>query len=201
MAVCLYAALYMSVIVFFFSSRRRHTRCALVTGVQTCALPIARTWRVFRRFSKFDAVCPCCIRETRYLRQAWGHAYVTCCPEHNVRLIDRCDSCDEQLSVNRDRIAYCTCGHDLRDSVTIAPTEAELWLSALIVSNGASSGRRLPKIRGADIYTLCLLVRDLRSEEHTSELQSLMRISYAVFCLKNKKTRQDKHTTNRHSRP
>src|SRR3546814_4693768 len=28
------------VISFFFSSRRRHTRCALVTGVQTCALPI-----------------------------------------------------------------------------------------------------------------------------------------------------------------
>src|SRR3546814_7641630 len=33
---------------FFFSSRRRHTRCALVTGVQTCALPIfvAETQRV-----------------------------------------------------------------------------------------------------------------------------------------------------------
>src|SRR3546814_5824356 len=28
------------VVLFFFSSRRRHTRCALVTGVQTCALPI-----------------------------------------------------------------------------------------------------------------------------------------------------------------
>src|SRR3546814_3327010 len=28
---------------FFFSSGRRHTRCALVTGVQTCALPISRT--------------------------------------------------------------------------------------------------------------------------------------------------------------
>src|SRR3546814_6575622 len=28
---------------FFFSSRRRHTRCALVTGVQTCALPICST--------------------------------------------------------------------------------------------------------------------------------------------------------------
>src|SRR3546814_13111797 len=27
-------------VFFFFSSRRRHTRCALVTGVQTCALPI-----------------------------------------------------------------------------------------------------------------------------------------------------------------
>src|SRR3546814_7643624 len=29
------------VYIFFFSSRRRHTRCALVTGVQTCALPIS----------------------------------------------------------------------------------------------------------------------------------------------------------------
>src|SRR3546814_3979331 len=28
--------------IFFFSSRRRHTRCALVSGVQTCALPILR---------------------------------------------------------------------------------------------------------------------------------------------------------------
>src|SRR3546814_4260393 len=34
---------------------------------------------------------------------------------------------------------------------------------------------------------------ELRSEEHTSELQSLMRISYAVFCLKKKKTTT--HTT------
>src|SRR3546814_8740757 len=33
-----------------------------------------------------------------------------------------------------------------------------------------------------------------RSEEHTSELQSLMRISYAVFCLKKKKTKQIKRT-------
>src|SRR3546814_8248325 len=29
-------------VLFFLSSRRRHTRCALVTGVQTCALPICR---------------------------------------------------------------------------------------------------------------------------------------------------------------
>src|SRR3546814_3613533 len=38
---------------------------------------------------------------------------------------------------------------------------------------------------------LCCALKDsvLRSEEHTSELQSLMRISYAVFCLKKKKTR------------
>src|SRR3546814_3385186 len=35
-----------------------------------------------------------------------------------------------------------------------------------------------------------------RSEEHTSELQSLMRISYAVFCLKKKKKTQRKHIDN-----
>src|SRR3546814_3157283 len=35
-----------------------------------------------------------------------------------------------------------------------------------------------------------------RSEEHTSELQSLMRISYAVFCLKNKKKKKYKNNTN-----
>src|SRR3546814_17405933 len=35
--MCIYFFVY---VVFFFSSRRRHTRCALVTGVQTCALPI-----------------------------------------------------------------------------------------------------------------------------------------------------------------
>src|SRR3546814_9921350 len=35
--VCVY---YHFVFFLFFSSRRRHTRCALVTGVQTCALPI-----------------------------------------------------------------------------------------------------------------------------------------------------------------
>src|SRR3546814_3159975 len=34
-----------------------------------------------------------------------------------------------------------------------------------------------------------VMVTDMRSEEHTSELQSLMRISYAVFCLKKKKTK------------
>src|SRR3546814_9885843 len=38
-----------------------------------------------------------------------------------------------------------------------------------------------------------------RSEEHTSELQSLMRISYAVFCLK-KKTKQHKTTKTREDR-
>src|SRR3546814_7161713 len=46
--VLVYFSLPMSINCFLcFSSRRRHTSCALVTGVQTCALPI---WRSFIRF-------------------------------------------------------------------------------------------------------------------------------------------------------
>src|SRR3546814_20435656 len=39
---------------FFFSSRRRHTRCALVTGVQTCALPISRLTELRREHRNFE---------------------------------------------------------------------------------------------------------------------------------------------------
>src|SRR3546814_7588890 len=54
----------------------------------------------------------------------------------------------------------------------------------------APSGRPffLPATGSADRFGPAQgLERDRRSEEHTSELQSLMRISYAVFCLKKKK--------------
>src|SRR3546814_1442077 len=52
---------------------------------------------------------------------------------------------------------------------------------------GADRGQRQP--RGQSPV-------DGRSEEHTSELQSLMRISYAVFCLKKKKKNSNKMTHN-----
>src|SRR3546814_4193809 len=63
-------------IVFFFSSRRRHTRCALVTGVQTCALPIlvdatfADT--VFFTNSGAEAV-ECAIKTARRFHYAAGN--------------------------------------------------------------------------------------------------------------------------------
>src|SRR3546814_8074498 len=41
----------------------------------------------------------------------------------------------------------------------------------------------------------CCLLSTARSEEHTSELQSLMRTSYAVFCLQKKNNIQDTHST------
>src|SRR3546814_5761199 len=44
-----------------------------------------------------------------------------------------------------------------------------------------------PLLLGAGAFLMQVAVQGARSEEHTSELQSLMRISYAVFCLKKKK--------------
>src|SRR3546814_10213973 len=96
--------------MFFFSSRRRHTRCALVTGVQTCALPICARCAA----PAPQPPAPGCHRESAR-------------PE------------------------------SMTDPAGNSPP---------------SAARR----RTAH-----------RSEEHTSELQSLMRISYAVFCLKKKK--------------
>src|SRR3546814_2427480 len=51
--VCVVGCLF----IFFFSSRRRHTRCALVTGVQTCALPIcANTGSTWDAWYSHDGV-------------------------------------------------------------------------------------------------------------------------------------------------
>src|SRR3546814_8514186 len=54
------------------------------------------------------------------------------------------------------------------------------------------SGAQQGAIRNFDLWQAIPLVAIFRSEEHTSELQSLMRISYAVFCLQNKK-KNNKH--------
>src|SRR3546814_3297995 len=58
------------------------------------------------------------------------------------------------------------------------PPTANCCLTCLLQASSISLGCRV----------LILRPKPTRSEEHTSELQSLMRISYAVFCLKKKKT-------------
>src|SRR3546814_6229268 len=69
-----------------------------------------------------------------------------------------------------------------------------VWQAEDSLFNVANITRpQVKKLEAAGIRTMEALaghdhpVRGLRSEEHTSELQSLMRISYAVFCLKKKK--------------
>src|SRR3546814_9995034 len=57
------------------------------------------------------------------------------------------------------------------------------------------SWRITPSWRRSSFWKSAKLRFSERSEEHTSELQSLMRISYAVFCLKKKKTINNKEET------
>src|SRR3546814_5173967 len=115
-------------ICVFLSGRRRHTRCDLVTGVQTCALPISPRESV----NLLEAISP--------LR---GH--------NEARVVQR--GADEP-------------GVILTERRLVSLVQVAAWPdSAEQVTDTVAS----------------------RSEEHTSELQSLMRISYAVFCLKKKK--------------
>src|SRR3546814_1614177 len=51
-------------------------------------------------------------------------------------------------------------------------------------------------IRGFAVVLVIGVITSVRSEEHTSELQSLMRISYAVFCLKKKKKESSTYIQN-----
>src|SRR3546814_8087776 len=63
-----------------------------------------------------------------------------------------------------------------------------------LVGNLAGNGAVVFRDGAIKGINIAALVRNIRSEEHTSELQSLMRISYAVFCLKKKNT--NKQPTN-----
>src|SRR3546814_6854419 len=147
----------MIVLSFFLSSRRRHTSCALVTGVQTCALPISLQLRARGRLllGRCDRDRGKCIRRARWLRQLLRSG-----------LLRRYRSGD----------AY-----------------SPPWQEGVLPANSGGHPRRGREQR----YRPGQWHQGVsRSEEHTSELQSLMRISYAVFCL-NKKTlnRTTLHTT------
>src|SRR3546814_5121695 len=61
-----------------------------------------------------------------------------------------------------------------------------------LAADGRITGRRGRNRVAPFVFTG---IQILRSEEHTSELQSLMRISYAVFCLKKKKKQQQIRTS------
>src|SRR3546814_3016777 len=56
-----------------------------------------------------------------------------------------------------------------------------------LVKVAGHGDQRIEALRLADVYRARVVDATIRSEEHTSELQSLMRISYAVFCLKKKR--------------
>src|SRR3546814_8995901 len=125
---------------FFFSSRRRHTRCALVTGVQTCALPILSY--------------PHESAEYREARNALLEAEIALRAQA------------EAVAAQRRRLPP-------------GGKVPEDYVFERLGENGMPEKVRMSELFGPH-DTLILYSR---SEEHTSDLQSLMRISYSVFCL------------------
>src|SRR3546814_4080196 len=125
---------------FFFSSRGGHTRCALVTGVQTCALPIYAVGRL-----KLGVALEAEDTAASILPRAGKEVAERGQTLERRQLVD--DAIEAPVAIGRH-------AHDRAD--------------------GDVEPYRDQRAKG----------RKLRSEEHTSELQSLMRISYAVFCLK-----------------
>src|SRR3546814_2723026 len=123
---------------FFFSSRRRHTRCALVTGVQTCALPIFLMDMEIARIAAFR-------RDRR----------------HRI----------ERLTAKKGDL-----------NIFVEAVDAEEPVRRRLALPGRAIEGRVPFDRLSHPRNHLFD----RSEEHTSELQSLMSIPYAVFCLKKK---------------
>src|SRR3546814_9857077 len=86
-----------------------------------------------------------------------------------------------------ERIEYSSMGTTIAESSWMFPTFEVIHVIALMTVIGTIAIVDLRLIGVASKgHRVSLLATD-RSEEHTSELQSLMRISYAVFCLKKKK--------------
>src|SRR3546814_5338033 len=88
-------------------------------------------------------------------------------------------------------------GSDVRLGLDTAPEERRITimgrpdLTAFYAAALKEAGRECAQVDGEQAFLAgARLLAKERSEEHTSELQSLMRISYAVFCLKKKNTNQ-----------
>src|SRR3546814_7795407 len=128
-------------VVFIYSSRIRHTSCALVNGVQTCALPISP-----RTVTLFSQGINQSLRGT-----------------------------DQVNAIINVHLATGRIGKPgaAPFSITDQPN--------------AMGGREVGGLASTLAAHRDFAPENVRSEEHTSELQSLMRTSYAVFCLKKKK--------------
>src|SRR3546814_6520150 len=150
---------------FFFSSRRRHTRCALVTGVQTCALPICPDLGDLMPFygplialSGFDL----------------GQGRLPSFSSYRFLY--------ERLLGARVRPWLPGAFASAAMLPSLDPTRRKALLETIPEAVATAPGW---SIREPVFYPEWVeKCEPARSEEHTSELQSLMRISYAVFCLK-----------------
>src|SRR3546814_3126682 len=77
-------------------------------------------------------------------------------------------------------------GEHVVDQLLDAITDDHQRIDAIGVTDGLRQVHQIHTLQGKQVALGNYATQQARSEEHTSELQSLMRISYAVFCLKKK---------------
>src|SRR3546814_7781448 len=176
-------------VVFFFSSRRRHTRCALVTGVQTCALPICIRAMGSKSAAK-SLMAKACVplvpgyhgddQDPAHLQhEADGIGYPVLIKASaggggkGMRVVNAsAEFAAALLSCQREARASFGDDRVLIEKYLQRPRHIEIQVFADQMGNTISLYERDCSAQR----------RHQRSEEHTSELQSLMRNSYAVFC-------------------
>src|SRR3546814_14768843 len=118
--------------LFFFSSRRRHTRCALVTGVQTCALPIS-TRRRAQRFPGSDS------KETiMTIAKPNMHPFIlaTCA----AALLAACNDKNEAAEDKLERAAETSATVAGPLPAALGPSEAKLLEADLVGPDGKELG-------------------------------------------------------------
>src|SRR3546814_5035124 len=134
-------------LLFFLSSRRRHTRCALVTGVQTCALPILPEWGGAQQ-------------EYLALRRTGNDALARAARQRLVL-----------LGMSPGQIAATERSGRVHNVVTIrTPVGGVVKMLGVRAGMTLAPAQTLAEVNGLGTVWV-------RSEENTSELQSLMRIS------------------------
>src|SRR3546814_5013537 len=140
--------------------------CALVTGVQTCALPICNDLTItYLETVDTIAVHELCAEKGRTVKNT--HHY----RDHAQRIVDL-EQAIAALIPHETAAALCA---------VLKRTSPRIYKDQLVAVRALLRDHQL-----ADTVLVTDLSQRQRSEEHTSELQSLMRISYAVFCLKKK---------------
>src|SRR3546814_3232126 len=100
-----------------------------------------------------------------------------------IHIVSRCSIAITKIAIIEGQRSYPCCAQNGRNRRDIRP----FFQTALTVRHDDD------RMRAIAFRQLQNTSEGMRSEEHTSELQSLMRISYAVFCLKKK---MNQHTTN-----
>src|SRR3546814_7578378 len=147
--------------VFLLSGRWWHTSCALVTGVLTWALPISAMGGTNGKVWTCTSIAADTAKSTVTVKRG----------------ADTIAIVEIELAKAKDGFGAVAL-HD--DTLTINNT----------ASYTGSQGGPIGMTVGPDgtVRVNAFINYSTRSEEHTSELQSLMRTSYAVFCLKTKNT-------------